>query len=91
VQQSLNLGPRPSPGTMPLSMGFFFLSFFLLKKNHFIVFPFIIEIRDAHCEMFFNLEMHKTSNENSVIPFLKNNCCIHSFGFFPMYKNTNFK
>lgn len=26
VQQSLNLGPRPSPGTMPLSVGFFFFS-----------------------------------------------------------------
>lgn len=25
VQQSLNLGPRPSPGTRLLSVGFFFL------------------------------------------------------------------
>lgn len=33
VQQSLNLGPRPSSGTMPFSVGVFFSSFFF-KTSH---------------------------------------------------------
>lgn len=53
VLQSLNLGPRPSRGTMLLSVRFSFFSFKKKKKRlNYIVFLLIIEIIDAHCKTF---------------------------------------